>query len=174
MKRLSRNFDSNNNKNAYAIAVAISLVLASVLLVTFVVFEQPEQKPFATIYLLDSNHKAANYPEFVIAGVNSSFSVYVDVENHMGQTVNNAQVLVKVTNGTNPVFPLDVNATQTLSGTIKNGATLENIATISLNDPGNYLVDFELWTPSQITGTPQFSGDFCVLNVQVEPQNATA
>jgi hypothetical protein len=110
----------------------------------------------------------------VVANVSSTFSVYVDVENHMGQTVNGAQVLVKVTNGTNPTFPLDANATQTFTGTVKDGGTWENIATVSLNIPGNYLIAFELWTPNQGTGTLQFSGDLSVLNVQVAPQNATA
>jgi uncharacterized membrane protein len=174
LRRLGRNLDVKDNKNAYAIAVAISLLLASVLLVTFFVFEQPAKKPFMTIYLLDSNRKASDYPEFVVANVSSTFSVYVDVENHMGQTVNGAQVLVKVTNGTNPTFPLDANATQTFTGTVKDGATWENIATVSLNIPGNYLVAFELWTPNQGTGTLQFTGDLSVLNVQVAPQNATA
>jgi uncharacterized membrane protein len=174
MKRLGRNLDVKNNKNAYAIAVAISLVLASVLLVTFVVFERPTQKPYMTIYLLDSNRKAADYPEFVVANVSSTFSVFVDVENHVGHTVNGVQVLVKVTNGTNPTFPLDVNATQTFTGTVQDGATWENIATVSLNNPGNYLVAFELWTPIQGTGAMQFSEDLSVLNVQVAPQNTTA
>jgi len=171
MNRLGRSLDVKNNKNAYAIAVAICLVLASALLIAFLAFERPQPNPYMAIYLLDSNHKAGDYPEYVVANVNSSFSVYVDVENHMGQTVNDAQVLVKVTNGTNPKFPLNVNATQTFTGTVKDGATWETIATISLNNPGNYLVAFELWIPNQ--SGPQFSGEFCVLNVQVAPQNAT-
>ena len=173
MKKLGRNFSVQNNKNAYAIAVAISLIIASVLLVTFYAFDRPPQNPYMTIYLLDSNGKAVDYPEFVLAGVNSTFSVYVDVENHYGRTLNDTQVLVKVTNDTNPTFPLDVNATQTFAGTTKDGSTWENVATISLNAPGNYLVDFELWIPSQGTGAPSFSGDFCVLNVQVAPQSST-
>ena len=148
-------------------------MIASILLVTFLVFDQPAQKPYMTIYLLDSNRKAADYPEFLVANVNSTFSVYVDVENFNGKTVNGAEVLVKITNETNSVFPLDVNATQTFTGNVQNAATWENIATISINNPGNYLVDFELWTPNQ-TGTLQFSGNFCVLNVQIAPQNTNA
>lgn len=148
-------------------------MIASILLVTFLVFDQPAQKPYMTIYLLDSNRKAADYPEFLVANVNSTFSVYVDVENFNGKTVNGAEVLVKITNETNSVFPLDVNATQTFTGNVQNAATWENIATISINNPGNYLVDFELWTPNQ-TGALQFSGNFCVLNVQIAPQNTNA
>ncbi len=170
---MSSRFDLKSSRNAFAIAVAVALLLASVLLVTFYVLDRPVQNPYATIYLLDSNHKAADYPEYTVANVNSTFSVYVDVENHMGRSISNAQVQVKVANGTNPTFPLDVNATQTFTGTVQDGETWENIATVSLNEPGNYLAAFELWIPNQDTGVLQFSEDFCVLNIQVAPQNIT-
>ena len=174
MKKLGSNFDLKSNKNAYAVAVTVSLLLASVLLVTFYVFDRPEQTPYTTIYLLDSNHKAADYPELTVANVNSTFSIYVDAENHLGRTLAEAQVLVKITNNTNQQFPLtNINATQTFTGTIQNGETWENIATISLNDPGRYMVVFELWIPDQVTSVMQFSGNYCVLNVQVAPQDNT-
>jgi uncharacterized membrane protein len=169
MKKAGRSFSLKSNKNAFTIAVVIALLLASVLLVTFYVFDRPAQNPYTTIYLLDSKRKAADYPEYTVANVNSTFSVYVDMENHMGRTLDNAQVLVKITNNTNMMFPLSVNATQTFTGTIKEGETWENIATISLTDPGNYLVAFELWIPNQNSGAPQFSGNFVDLNVQVAP-----
>ena len=172
MKKLGGNFNIKSNKNAYAVSVAIALLLASVLLVSYFVV-MPIQKGYMTIYLLDSNKKAVDYPEFAVANFNSTFSVYVEVENHMGN-LTNTQVLLKVTNNTNPTFPLDVNATQTFSGTVKDGESLENVATISLNQPGNYLVAFELWTSNK-DGQLQFSNDFCVLNVYVAaPENTTA
>jgi uncharacterized membrane protein len=173
MKKLGRNLNIKSNKNAYAVSVAIALLLASVLLVTYYVVLRPVQEGYMTIYLLDSNRKAVDYPEFSVANINSTFSVYVEVENHMGRTLNNPQILLKVTNNTNPTFPVDVNAAQTFSGTIQDGATWENVATISLNEPGNYLVAFELWIPNK-NGQLQFSNDFCVLNVQVAAENATA
>jgi uncharacterized membrane protein len=171
---VGRAFSLKENKNAFAVTVAISLLLASVLLVTFYVLDRPKQNPYMTIYLLDSNHRASNYPEFTVAGVNSTFSVYVDVENHMVRTVGGAQVQVKIVNDTNLTFPLEVNATQTFTETVEDGETWENIATIALNEPGNYLVAFELWIPAADSGVLQFSGNYCVLNVRVAPQNATA
>jgi len=143
-------------------------LLASALLVTNFVALGPPHERYMTIYLLDSHRKAVDYPEFSVANVNSTFSVYVNVENHMGRTLNDTQVLVKVTSDSNLIFPVDANATQTLnSGTLKDGASMGGVATVSLNQPGNYLVVFELWIPNQSTGTPQFSEDYCVLNVQV-------
>ena len=173
MKKLGGKLSVKSNKNAYAVSVAIALLLASVLLVTYYVVLMPVQEGYMTIYLLDSNRKAVNYPEFSVANINSTSSVYVEVENHMGRTLNNTQVLLKVTNNTNPTFPMDLNATQTFIGAVQEGATWENVATISLNEPGNYLVAFELWIPNQ-NGQLQFSNDFCVLNVQVAAENATS
>ena len=173
MKKLGGNLNIKSNKNAYAVSVAIALLLASVLLVTYYVALRPVQEGYITIYLLDSNKKAVDYPEFLVANLNSTFSVYVDVENHMGRTLNDTQVLVKVTSDLNPTFPVDANVTQTFNGTVQDGAKWENVATVSLNQPGNYAVYFELWIPNQ-NGQLQFSNDFCVLNVQVAAENATS
>ncbi len=171
MKKLGYSFDLKGNNNAFVVAVAVSLLLASILLVTFYIYDRPEQKPYTTIYILDSNRKAVDYPELLVANQNSSFSVYVDVENHLGRTLDGAQVLVKVTNDTSLTLPLlEINATQMFTGTVGDGEIWENIATVSLNDPGNYVVAFELWTPSQ-TGLKQFSGNYCVLNVKVVAPN---
>jgi uncharacterized membrane protein len=165
MKKMGKIFSWTTNKNAYAIAVTIALVVASSLLVAYYVTVQPASDEYTNIYLLDSNRKAADYPEFVVANVNSTFHVYVDVENHLNYTLSNFQVQVKIANDTNPAFPLQANATQTFTGTIQKGATWETPVTVSLDQPGNYLVSFELWILRG--GALQFSGDFCVLNVQV-------
>ena len=45
---------------------------------------RPQAEPYNTIYLLDANKKAVDYPEVLVANQNSTFNVYVDVENHMG------------------------------------------------------------------------------------------
>jgi uncharacterized membrane protein len=160
----SKNLTVKDSKNSYVIAVAIALTIASILLVTYFVALRPIQEPYMTIYLLDANKKAGNYPENLVANVNSTFSVFVDVENHQGQTVNET-ILMKVISDMNPTFPIAGNATQAFNATLKNGATTENIATVSLSQPGNYLVAFELWI--QKADSLQFTGDFVDLNIQV-------
>ena len=141
----SKNFTVKDNKNTYVIAVAIALTIASVLLAYTYFFTPRTNEGYMTMYLLDSNRKAAEYPELLVANVNSTFSVFVGVENHMGETVDYS-VLVKVTNGTNPVIPIETKPVQTINGTLinKDGAKEENVASISLNQPGNYFVAFEL------------------------------
>jgi uncharacterized membrane protein len=158
-----------SNKNAYVVSVAVALLLASVLLATYYIVIRPSPDTYVTIYLLDTNKKGADYPEFLVANVNSTFSVYVDVENHLGRTLNGTEVQVKVSSSPTPSFPLDVNATQTLTGIVKDGATWESIATISLNQPGSYLVVFELWIPNN-SGAVEYSGIFDSLNVHVAAQ----
>jgi uncharacterized membrane protein len=145
-------------------------VLASALLVTYFVVLMPIPDKYVTIYLLDSHKKADDFPEVLATNQNSTFSVYVDVENHMGRPLNNTEVRVKVTSNPVPNFPVDENATQTLTSTVQDGDTWESIATVSLDQPGNYLVVFELWTPNEKTDVLQYSGFFASLNVQVVTQ----
>jgi uncharacterized membrane protein len=156
-----------NNKDGYAISIVIALLVGSVLLGYYYANSQPKQEGYLTIYLLNSQKNASDYPEFLVSKVNSTFSVYVVVENHEGESVN-AQVQVKVVKDTNPSFPvMDVDPDPVFNGTIPNEKTWENAVTIPLNDPGNYLVVFELWTSTGNSGALEFSNDFCVLNVQV-------
>jgi uncharacterized membrane protein len=124
---------------------------------------RPAPDSYLTMYLLDSNGKAANYPEVLLAGVNSTFNVFVKVENHLGDPLNNTQVQVKITTQSNLSFPLGFNANQTFTKTTLNdGEMWENNVTVSLNQPGNYLVDFELWH-DQV-----FSNQYNTLNIRVE------
>ncbi len=165
--KISRDLSSSDDTKMYVIAVAIALTLASVLLVTYLVYLRPAPDRYMTLYLFDSN-RTTNYPEYLVANVNSTFTVYVDVENHLGQELNNTQVLVKITSNTNPTFPLDTNITQTLGyGPLKDGASAEKTATISLNAPGNYLVAFELWIQKTDTTPMQYSNDLTTLNIKV-------
>ncbi|MCW4010250.1 MAG: DUF1616 domain-containing protein [Candidatus Bathyarchaeota archaeon] len=169
MEKVSGNLNGKSSQSVFVVSVAIAIVLASVLLGTYYVALRPAGSEYATIYLLDSHQRGTDYPEFLVADVNSTFSVYVVVENHMGYTLNGTQVQVKAvnSNSVNLEFPLDVNATQTFEGTVDEGKTWESIATVTLNQPGNYLVGFELWLPDGATGERAFSGEVCVLNIEV-------
>jgi uncharacterized membrane protein len=164
-KKLNRYFSSITSKNTYSVSVAIALILVSVLLVTYYVALQPKSEKYMTLYLLDNNRKT-DYPELLVANANSTFTIFADVENHMGEKINNAQVLVKATKEFNSTFPVDSDVIQSYVGNVADGATWESTVTISLNETGKYSVIFELWIPNQ-TGDLQFSGTACVLNIQV-------
>lgn len=120
-----------------------------------------------SISLLDSQKKASNYPKFLVNGVNNTFSVYVEVENHMEKTIN-AQILVKATENKSYSVPItSITPLASYNATMETKTTWQEIASISLDNPGNYLIFFELWISDQEMETYQFSNNYSVLNIQV-------
>jgi len=122
-------------------------------------------KEYLTIYLLNTQRRAEGYPDVLVAGENSTFSVYFTVENHMN-TSRVCEVQIKVTNNVNPMFPLDTSAVQIFRETVQVETKWEKLVTVSLDQVGNFSVVFELWSLNEL-GVLEFSGEFCVLNVQV-------
>jgi uncharacterized membrane protein len=152
-----------DNPKGFVVAVVVALLIASILVGVYYVLLKPTQEGYMTIYLLDSQKQAIDYPERVVNGVNSTFSVYVEVENHMGNATD-CEVLVKVTQNINPTPPINVTPTETFTATVQDKETWENTATITLNQPGDYMVFFELWTRND---TVLQYREFASLSVQV-------
>ena len=168
MKKLGNSLKMDNN-NGYAVSVLIALILVSILVASYYVLLRPPQKGYMTIYLLDSQKKALDYPELLVINQNNTFNVWVEVENHMGKS-QYSEVLLKVTNDTVPIFPFKADANATYERTLENGETWETLSTIAINKPGNYSVIFELWIYDEKVGELQFSGNVCVLNIEVVDQ----
>jgi len=168
IKKLGNILKMDNN-NGYAVSVLIALILVSILVASYYVLLRPPQKGYMTIYLLDSQKKALNYPELLVINQNNTFKVWVEVENHMGKS-QYSEVLLKVTNDTVPIFPFKADANATYVRTLENGETWETLSTIAINKPGNYSVIFELWIYDEKVGELQFSGNVCVLNIEVVDQ----
>lgn len=149
--------------------MAVALLVASILLGVYYALLIPKQEGYLTFYLLDSQEKAFDYPELVVSGENSTFSVYFDVENHMGKAIE-CQVVLKVSRDMNPTFPLNVNDNKTYASKVEDGHSWRDTATVSLSEPGNYMVVFELWTwekNEENIETLLFSKNSCLLNVRV-------
>ncbi len=165
-KRLGRKLWENEEKG-FAVAIFLALLIVSVVVLSYFVWFSPPAEPYNSIYLLDSNKKALDYPETLVANQNSTFKVYVDVENHLGNTAS-YQVQVKVTKNLS-TFPIDVPPSQLyeING-LENGKTEENVATITQNEVGSNSVVFELWQ-QDLAGTFEFTHNYCVLNIQVIP-----
>ena len=165
-KRIGNKIGLNEEKG-YAVAIFLALIIVSATVIGYYVVLRPQAEPYNTIYLLDANKKAVDYPEVLVANQNSTFNVYVDVENHM-TTSASYQVQVKITKSLS-TFPVDIQPSQIIeTGKVNNdGKPVENTATISQNTPGNYSVVFELWQHKD-DGTLEFTQNYCVLNIQVE------
>jgi uncharacterized membrane protein len=164
-KRLGKKLGLNEEKG-FAVAIFLALLIVSVAVLSYFVWFRPLAEPYNTIYLLDSNKKALDYPETLVVNQNSTFNVYVDVVNHLGYPAS-YQVQMKITKNLS-TFPVDVPASQVfeINSLEGNGQTKENTATITENTVGGYSVVFELWQQN-LAGTYEFTHNYCVLNIQV-------
>ena len=168
-RKLGKSLRLNNNRG-YTIAVALALIFVSSLLIGYYFISRLPPEGYTTIYMLDSQKKAINYPELlVINEKNNTFNVWVVVENHMG-TRQSFEVLQKVIADTIPSFPVQANAESSYTQTIENGEAWETLAAVSINEPGSYSVIFELWIYDDNAGAFKFSYNYCVLNIEVVDQ----
>jgi uncharacterized membrane protein len=165
-KRIGRKIGLNEEKG-YAVAIFLALIIVSATVAGYYFWLRPQAEQYNTIYLLDTNKKAVDYTDVLVANQNSTFNVYVDVENHMLASAS-YQVQVKIVQNLPAVFPLDAPPNQIVKmSNVKNdGLPAEQTATITQNTPGNYSVVFELWKV-QSDGSLAFTQNYCVLNIQV-------
>jgi uncharacterized membrane protein len=151
------------------IAVAVVVIFVFSLLVGYYFFSRLPPEGYSTMYLLDyPQKKAVNYPELLVSNQNSTFNVWVVVENHMG-TRQSYEVLQKVVAGNLPSFPVEADVENSYAQTIENGDDWQTLATVTINEPGSYSVIFELWIHDE-TGELVFSNNYCVLNIEVVGQ----
>jgi len=133
------------------------------------VIKPPQPSGYNTIYLLDSQKKAVDYPITLVANQNSTFNLWIGVVNNMGGSGNQTyQILEKITQNLLN-FPVDGQPTQTYNLSLSNGATWQTPVSVTQNQVGNYSIVFELWhynTDSNVMAY-QFTNDYCVLNIQV-------
>ena len=157
------------DNKGYTIAIALVLIVVSSLLIGYYFVSTLPPERYTTIYMLDYQHKEAiDYPEVLVVNENSTFNVWIVVENRMGRS-QSCEVLQKVIGDMIPSFPVDADVQKSYAQTIENGAAWETLATVTINEPGSYSVIFELWIYDE-TGTLTFSYNYCVLNVEVVAQ----
>jgi uncharacterized membrane protein len=158
------------NNQGYRATIVFALIIVSSLVIGYYlisIIATPEG--YSTIYILDYPHKKAiDYPELLVMNENSTFNVWVVVENRIGAT-QSFEVLQKIIGDMMPSFPVETDVDNSYAQTIKNGESWETIAPVSINDPGSYSVIFELWIYKE-TGVLEFSYNYCVLNVEVVEQ----
>ena len=166
-KNIGRKIGLNDEKG-YAVAIFLVLIIVSALVAVYYLEFRPQPEPYNTIYLLDSQKKAVDYPVSLVANQNNTFNVWVGVVNNMGGSGNQTyQVLVKITPTSNlSDFPVDAQPTQTYDLSLANAATWQTQSTITENQVGSYSVVFELWHQNS-TGVYEFTNDYSVLNIQV-------
>jgi uncharacterized membrane protein len=163
-----KNFEEDKNKG-YIVVVAVTLVLVFSVFIAYYVISSAPPEGYATIYVLDLQKRAVDYPELVVINQNNTFSVWVGVENHMGKS-ESFEVLLKVTNDTSPAFPAEVQPSNSFAATVEEGEKWETLSTITIPQPGAYAVIFELWIYDDDIAQNVFSGKAVVLNVEAVNQ----
>jgi uncharacterized membrane protein len=165
-RNLGENQGGAAKKDGYVVAVAVALLVVTVLLAAYLITMRPPSNATMTISVLDSNKQASNYPSLLLLNQNNTFTVWVEVDNHMGSS-RSFQVLVKIADGsTYPTNAINTNPVESYSGSLEEGGKWEKQATLSLNETGSYFVVFELWTLDPASGALQFTYK-CVLPMEV-------
>jgi uncharacterized membrane protein len=166
MRKLGRSLKLNDD-TGYTIAVVLALIVVSSLLMGYYLVSRLPPEGYSSIYTLDvQQKKAIDYPELLVINENNTFNVWVGVENHMGKS-QSFEVLQKVIKDTVPTFPIDAEIRSRHEATVENGETWETLMSVSINEPGSYMVIFELWTRDETTTTFEFTYNYCVLKVDV-------
>jgi uncharacterized membrane protein len=154
------------NNKGYTIAITLALIVISSLLIGYYFVSSLPPEGYTTIYVVDyQQKKAIDYPELLVVNENSTFNVWVVVENHMA-TRQSFEVLQKVVGDMIFSFPVDAVVESSYAHTVESGESKETLATVTINDPGSYSIMFELWIYNE-AGELEFSHNYCVLKVDV-------
>jgi uncharacterized membrane protein len=154
------------------VTILIALVIIGALLVNLVITPAPSEK-FSTIYYLDSEKQLENIPKTVVLGENSTFSLWVGVENQNDTTINYS-VMVKYDDGKFPVDPSPVESTESFEKLLVNEENWEFPVTISIDQLGSNRVIFELWFFNSTKKDWDYTGNWVNLSIEaVQTQHET-
>jgi len=149
----------SSEEKTIMLTILVALLIIAALLV-YVVFFMPAQKePFSAIYLLDSEKQLENIPKTVVLGENSTFTLYVGVENRNDTTITYS-VQVKLDESNSAEF------TECFNRTLANGETWEFPVTINIDQPGSHTLLFELWFFNETKNSWDNTGSW--LNLSIE------
>jgi uncharacterized membrane protein len=156
-----------NDEKGYLVAIFLALIIVAAIVAGYYAIYKPQPEPYSTIYLLDTQKQAVDYPVTLVANQNSTFNVWVNVENHLGGNGNQSfQILLKVTtNNTN--YPVNAQPIDTYQLSLADGGKWQTLSSISENQVGSYSVVFELWRFNPSSNSYEFTNNFCNLNIQV-------
>jgi uncharacterized membrane protein len=129
----------SSEEKTIILTILVALVIMVAILVYMVFFMPAQKEPFTSIYLLDSEKQLENIPKTVILGENSTFSLWVGVENRNDTTIEYS-VQVSLDEGNS-----SAELVECFNRTLANGETWEFPVTISIDQPGSNTVTFELW-----------------------------
>jgi uncharacterized membrane protein len=146
IKRTKQNKKSGsltNEEKTIIATVLVAIVIMSGVLVTQMIENPTTPEQFTALYILDAEKQANNYPTTVVLGTNSTFSLWVGVENQRDNT-RDYSVQIKLDDGTTSEEPSTVEPIQVFNRTLVSEEKWEFEVTIDIDQPGNNRIIFEL------------------------------
>jgi hypothetical protein len=131
-------YQDTDEEKMILVAFLSALIIIAGLLV-YVSLTPAPQENFVSIYILNSEKKAYNYPELLILGKNNTFGLWVGVENGMNR-IEYGIVQVNIANASQPE-----ETAFSFERILLNRETWEIPLTMTLNKTGVYRITFELW-----------------------------
>jgi len=158
----AKSVSDRNEEKTIIITIVVALVIIGALLVNLALTPAPKET-LSAIYYLDSEKQTENLPKTVVLGENSTFSLWVGVENHNGTTMNYS-VLIKVDDGQSSKNPSPAEPTESFEKTLLNEEFWEFPVTISIDRLGHNRIIFELWF---FNGTTlEYTGNWVNLSIE--------
>jgi uncharacterized membrane protein len=148
-----------DEEKAIAAAVLSAIIILAGLLVYMSLTPTPQER-FSSLYVLDSEKKAKNYPQLLVLGENNTVLLWVGVENFMGR-IEYASVLVKVGDGTVQANPSPFEPVKRFEKILLNKETWEFPVTMTVNHSGKHRIIFELWLFDELENVFSYSGNCC-------------
>jgi uncharacterized membrane protein len=159
-----KSFSYSHEEKTIILTIVVALVIIIALLFNLILTPTPTEK-FSTIYYLNSEKQTENLPKTVILGENSTFSLWIGVENH-NETIIDYSVYVKYDDGKSPVDPSPVKPTESFNRSLANGELWEFPVTISIEELGSNRVIFELWFLNTTSLEDEYTGNWVNLSVE--------
>lgn len=163
-KKDTKSGSHTSEEKVIVVTILVAIVIMSGILVYEIITNPIETEKFTAMYLLDSEKQANNYPRTVILGTNSTFSLWVGIENQNDTTVEYS-VQVKLDDGISDEEPNPAEPTQVFNRTLVNEETWEFEVTIDIDQLGNNRLIFELQVFNVLNNSWEYTGtrfDFSV------------
>ena len=160
------NSNEMRDEEKTTIVAVLSAIIILVGLLVYVSLTPPQKEPVISLYLLDSEKKAENYPQLLVLGKNNTFLLWIGVENFMGR-IEYSSVLVMVDNGTGHTNPSPLEPVYRFEKVLLNKETWEFPITISINQTGQHRIVFELWLFDELDNVFSYSRSWCSIWLDV-------
>lgn len=160
IKRTEKGAESGSRgseEKVIVVTILVAIVIMSAVLVYTMLTEPIESEQFSAMYILDSEKMADNYPKTVVLGTNSTFSLWVGVENQNDKTIEYS-VQAKLDDGTSTGDPSTAQLVDCFNKTLTNKETWEFQVPISIDRQGNNRIIFELWFFNQTENDWSYTG----------------